>query len=103
MTEQKAMISGCSAITEEQIAKRAYELWEARGCPLGNGSADWRDAKEQLLAENRSSLAMTSQAGIDLTATATVLAPTEADQGEAGCSGPRGLLSRWIALLKKAG
>lgn len=38
-------------ITDEAIAQRAYEIWESRGCPQGDGSADWETAKRQLLAE----------------------------------------------------
>ncbi len=40
-------------VTDEAIAKRAYELWEARGCPAGDGGDDWQLAKRQLLAEAR--------------------------------------------------
>jgi hypothetical protein len=28
-------------IPHEAIANRAYELWQARGCPEGDGSEDW--------------------------------------------------------------
>jgi hypothetical protein len=38
-------------ISDNTIAKRAYGLWEARGCPQGDGSEDWQLAKRQLLAE----------------------------------------------------
>jgi len=38
-------------VTEEAIAARAYELWQARGCPVGDGQQDWQDAKSQLLEE----------------------------------------------------
>lgn len=40
-------------VTDDTIAKRAYELWQARGCPQGDGSEDWQLAKTQLLAETR--------------------------------------------------
>ncbi len=30
------------------IAVRAYELWEARGCPLGSPEVDWLQAEEEL-------------------------------------------------------
>ncbi len=40
-------------VTDDLIAKRAYELWQARGCPQGDGSDDWQLAKRQLLAETR--------------------------------------------------
>ena len=38
-------------INEDAIAERAYELWQARGCPHGDGLEDWQVAKAQLLAE----------------------------------------------------
>jgi hypothetical protein len=38
-------------VTEEAIAQRAYELWEARGCPESNGDEDWQSAQAELLAE----------------------------------------------------
>lgn len=39
-------------VTHEAIAQRAYEIWQARGCPDGDGQADWRAAEAELLAEN---------------------------------------------------
>lgn len=39
-------------VTDDTIAKRAYELWQSRGCPQGDGSDDWQLAKRQLLAES---------------------------------------------------
>lgn len=38
-------------VTEEAIAKRAYEIWQERGCPDGDGDQDWQTAKAELLAE----------------------------------------------------
>ena len=37
-------------ISEQEIARRAYELWQARGCPPGDGSADWQAAERELIA-----------------------------------------------------
>jgi Protein of unknown function (DUF2934) len=37
-------------VTDDEIAQRAYELWQARGCPEGDGSEDWHAAKAQLFA-----------------------------------------------------
>lgn len=37
-------------VTNEEIARRAYELWQARGCPPGDGTEDWEAAKSQLMA-----------------------------------------------------
>jgi hypothetical protein len=30
------------------ISERAYELWQARGCPEGSGEHDWLEAERQL-------------------------------------------------------
>ena len=38
-------------ITDETISLRAYELWEARGCPESDGQDDWQVAKQQLTTE----------------------------------------------------
>jgi len=41
------------SVTDDSIAKRAYQLWEDRGCPQSDGNDDWQLAKRQLLAEAR--------------------------------------------------
>ena len=41
---------GPTEVTDEEIAKRAYEIWEARGCPEGDGSDNWEAAKAELTA-----------------------------------------------------
>ena len=33
---------------EGAIAARAYELWHARGCPIGTPETDWLCAEEEL-------------------------------------------------------
>jgi hypothetical protein len=40
-------------ITDKMIADRAYHIWLERGCPQGDGSADWELAQQQLESENR--------------------------------------------------
>ncbi len=35
-------------VSTEDIARRAYELWQARGCPPGDGTEDWRAAEAEL-------------------------------------------------------
>jgi Protein of unknown function (DUF2934) len=30
------------------IATRAYELWQARGCPIGSSQEDWFRAEQEL-------------------------------------------------------
>ena len=37
-------------VTDEEIARRAYEIWESRGCPPGDGSDNWQAAKAELMA-----------------------------------------------------
>jgi hypothetical protein len=46
-----AAITEHPPITDEQIAQRAYELWEARGCPSGDGTEDWEAARAELMAQ----------------------------------------------------
>jgi len=40
-------------IPTEAIARRAYELWESRGCPPGDGSKDWDAAVAELASRRR--------------------------------------------------
>ena len=35
----------------EQISERAYELWNARGCPEGSPETDWLQAEAELKRE----------------------------------------------------
>jgi Protein of unknown function (DUF2934) len=37
-----------SHISDEEIARRAYEIWQSRGCPAGDGHEDWEAAKAEL-------------------------------------------------------
>lgn len=50
-------------ITDEAIARRAYEIWESRGCPNGDGGDDWETAKLQLLSETCSEPALGTRRG----------------------------------------
>ncbi len=34
--------------TVEEISRRAYEIWQARGCPQGTDLQDWLEAERQL-------------------------------------------------------
>jgi hypothetical protein len=36
------------AMSDEEIARKAYFLWESRGKPHGSPEEDWHRAKEQL-------------------------------------------------------
>lgn len=38
-------------ITDSAIAQRAYELWQARGCPAGQDDDNWQEAAAQLRTE----------------------------------------------------
>jgi hypothetical protein len=40
-------------VPQEAIARRAYELWEARGCPPSDGTEDWERAVAELTSGNR--------------------------------------------------
>jgi hypothetical protein len=37
-----------SAPTHEEIAARAQEIWESRGCPDGTAALDWEEAEAEL-------------------------------------------------------
>ena len=37
-------------IPQEDIARRAYEIWQSRGCPAGDGCEDWNAAVAELWA-----------------------------------------------------
>ncbi len=39
------------AITREQIAQRAHEIWMKRGCKPGEDERNWLEAEKQLKAE----------------------------------------------------
>ncbi len=36
------------AVTHEEIARRAHELWEQEGCPHGKDAEHWLEAERQL-------------------------------------------------------
>jgi hypothetical protein len=40
-------------VPQEEIAQRAYELWQARGCPSGDGTEDWERAVAELTTGRR--------------------------------------------------
>jgi Protein of unknown function (DUF2934) len=35
-------------ISDDEIARRAYEIWQSRGCPATDGQEDWEAAKAEL-------------------------------------------------------
>jgi hypothetical protein len=38
------------SVSDEEIARRAYEIWQSRGCPPGDGSDHWQAAQEELVS-----------------------------------------------------
>jgi len=42
------MESAETQISDEDIARRAYEIWQSRGCPASDGHEDWEAAKAEL-------------------------------------------------------
>jgi hypothetical protein len=47
---EKAMSTMYATVTDDEIAQRAYEIWQARGCPQGDGQDDWETAKNELMS-----------------------------------------------------
>jgi Protein of unknown function (DUF2934) len=43
---------GLSDTPHERIAKVAYFIWVAEGCPKGREEAHWQEARQQLLRED---------------------------------------------------
>ena len=80
---------GQREISNEQIAERAYLLWESRGRPDTDGTADWEEAKAQLLAEQLNASSSVRRPGI--------LVPTRGQSG-----GDRGPLRRLWDRLRGA-
>ena len=39
-----------ATVLDEEIARRAYEIWQSRGCPATDGQEDWEAAKAELTA-----------------------------------------------------
>ena len=42
---------------DEMIRHLAYELWQARGCPIGSAEVDWFAAKRQLESTSQATTA----------------------------------------------
>ena len=40
--------SDSRTVGENEIALRAYQIWQERGCPSGSDGEDWRQAEEEL-------------------------------------------------------
>ncbi len=37
-------------VSREEIARRAYEIWQSRGCPSSDGTDEWQAAEAELTA-----------------------------------------------------
>ncbi len=48
MQQGGMMGHGIGTFGHAEIAARAHELWNARGCPAGSPEADWFEAAEEL-------------------------------------------------------
>jgi len=46
-----SMLKQPVTLTYDQIAARAFEVWERKGKPDGQDMANWREAEAELLAE----------------------------------------------------
>jgi hypothetical protein len=54
-TSSKGELESSIPTDDEMIRRLAYDLWQARGCPIGSAEVDWFAAERQL--ENTSQLA----------------------------------------------
>jgi hypothetical protein len=50
-----------TVISEDEIASRAYAIWQERGCPPGDGTDNWRAAEAELMAARISRNGSTQQ------------------------------------------
>lgn len=48
--------------TQEELALRAFECWQERGCPVGSPDIDWKQAEQDLLLRSRGSKASVATA-----------------------------------------
>ena len=47
-TMEEWMSTSYAVVSDDEIARRAYEIWQQRGCPQGDGQADWEAARAEL-------------------------------------------------------
>jgi hypothetical protein len=50
----KVLTDGSANVTEHDIVRRAYELYEERGCEHGHDVDDWLQAERELRASSTS-------------------------------------------------
>ncbi len=46
--QQPQTTVGSGIPQHDEIAARAYELWQQRGCPIGSADQDWTQAEMEL-------------------------------------------------------
>jgi hypothetical protein len=49
-------------VSEIEIAARAYEIWQSRGCPIGSAEEDWFQAERELTTQKTTSSSATGTA-----------------------------------------
>jgi hypothetical protein len=54
-SERLELPSVSHTFTDEEIAARAFECWQDRGCPVGSPEIDWEEAQRDLRARQRGS------------------------------------------------
>jgi hypothetical protein len=52
-TNQQSVRPTTGLVTQEQIAKKAYEIWNERGQPAGCDAEHWLEAERELLGRNK--------------------------------------------------
>ena len=50
---EAALLTVAEPVDHEALAERAYELWQARGCPDGSAECDWFEAERELLGRTQ--------------------------------------------------
>jgi hypothetical protein len=54
-TRAPIVVAPIPELSNEEIAARAYELWQSQGCPGGREQENWIEAERQLRAERAGS------------------------------------------------
>jgi hypothetical protein len=49
-TRRRKVNANEPAVSQEEIARRAYEIWQSRGCPSSDGTDEWQAAEAELTA-----------------------------------------------------
>ena len=51
---EKALVAQPNQNSQHDIARVAYQLWQARGCPEGSPDQDWFEAERTLVSHESS-------------------------------------------------